>query len=42
MQRTGSNETLTRLLSAAVLDVIVVAVLFEWMGSVLIKSRVRT
>ena len=42
MQRVGPNGTLTTLLSAAVLDVILVAALFAWTRSIVIKSRVRT
>ena len=40
MQRVGANGTLTALLSAAVLDVILVAALFAWTRSIGIKSRI--
>ena len=40
MQRVGATGTLTALLSAAVLDVILVAALFAWTRSIGIKSRI--
>ena len=42
MQRVGADGTITTLLGAAVLDILLVAALFIWMRSISIKSRVRT